>query len=594
MHDILIKDGNIVDGSGRLPFRGDVAIKDGRVAAIGRLDGEAARETIDAAGRMVAPGFVDIHTHYDGQVTWDTDLKPSSQHGVTTVVMGNCGVGFAPVRRGSEKWLIELMEGVEDIPGAALSEGMKWGWETFPQYLEVLSRRELAIDVAAMVPHGAIRGYVMRERGANNEASTPDEAAAMARLVREALAAGAAGFSTSRINGHQAVDGRPVPGTTAAPEELLAIAREMRKAGRGVFEVIPSGTIGQIAGVKPDTYSLDEEWNWMRRFARESERPITFTLIELHSEPEMFRKLLKWQDEAIADGLPMFAQYNGRPGGILTSLQSYHAFQLRPTYRKLAHLPLGERAGEMRKPEVRSAILGESDIAASSSGADVFPRLIPGMMATIFPLDPVPDYEPEASRTITAAAAAAGMDPLAYMYDRLVENDGKTVLIALAAGYSNKDHRGIELMLRNPHAVPGLADGGAHARLICDASICTYLLTHWARDRHRGPKFPVETLIKKQSSDTARLFGFTDRGVLEPGKRADLNIIDFDRLRLLRPYMVNDLPAGGARYLQDAEGYDFTVVNGVITRRDGKDTGARPGRLKRSEKAVENRTSQAA
>jgi N-acyl-D-amino-acid deacylase len=592
MHDLLIKDGNIVDGSGRKPFLGDIAIKDGRVAAVGKLGSEAARETIDAAGRMVAPGFVDIHTHYDGQVTWDSDMKPSSQHGVTTVVMGNCGVGFAPVRPGSERWLIELMEGVEDIPGAALSEGMTWGWETFPQYLDVLSRRELAIDVAAMVPHGAIRGYVMGERGANNEAASPDEVSTMARMVRAAIEAGAAGFSTSRINGHQALDGRPVPGTTAAPEELLAIAREMRKAGGGVFEVIPSGTIGQIVGVKPDTYSLEEEWNWMRRFARESERPITFTLIEVHSQPEMFRKLLKWQDEAIADGLPLFAQYNARPGGILTSLQSYHAFQARPTYRKLAHLPLAERAREMRKPGVRSAILSELDAPALSSVNDLIPGLIRGMMANIFPLDEVPDYEPEASRSINGAAAAAGVEPVAYMYDRLVEDDGKAMLIALAAGYSNKDHRGIEVMLRNPNALPGLADGGAHARLICDASICTYLLTHWARDRHRGPKFPVEALVKKQSNDTARLFGFTDRGALEPGKRADLNIIDFGRLRLLRPYMVNDLPAGGARYLQDADGYDFTLVNGVVTRRDGMDTGARPGRLKRSEKA-ESRTNQA-
>jgi len=507
--------------------------------------------------------------------------------------MGNCGVGFAPVRPGSERWLIELMEGVEDIPGAALSEGMTWGWETFPEYLDVLSRRKLAIDVAAIIPHGAIRGYVMGERGANNEAARADEVLTMARLVREALDAGAAGFSTSRINGHQAVDGRPVPGTTAAPEELLAIAREMRNAGRGVFEVIPSGTIGQIAGIKPDTYSLEEEWRWMRRFARESQRPITFTLIEVHSEPEMFRRLLTWQDEAIADGLPLFAQYNGRPGGVLTSLQSYHAFQARPTYRKIAQLPLAERAREMRKPEVRTAILSEADVPASSSVNDIFPRLIQAMMGNIFPLDPVPDYEPESSRSIVNAATRAGMDPLAYMYDRLVEDDGKTVLVALAAGYSNHDHRGIEVMLRNPNAVPGLADGGAHARLICDASICTYLLTHWARDRHRGPKFPVETLVKKQSNDTARLFGFTDRGVIEPGKRADLNVIDLDRLRLLRPYMVNDLPAGGARYLQDAEGYDFTFVNGVATRRDGKDTGARPGRLKRSEK-VQGLGSQAA
>ena len=308
----------------------------------------------------------------------------------------------------------------------------------------------------------------------------------------------------------------------------------------------------------------------------------------------MFRKLLKWQDEAIADGLPLFAQYNGRPGGILTSLQSYHAFQLRPTYRKLAHLPLAERAREMRKPEVRSAILGEADIATSSSGADVFPALIPSMMGTIFPLDAVPDYEPEASRSITGAAAAAGMEPLAYMYDRLVEHDGKTVLIALAAGYSNKDHRGIELMLRNPNARAGprrwRRARAAHLRRSRSAPTCSRIGRAIA---HRGPKFPVETLIKKQSNDTARLFGFTDRGVLEPGKRADLNIIDFDRLRLLRPYMVNDLPAGGARYLQDAEGYDFTLVNGVVTRRDGKDSGARPGRLKRSEK-MEHRASQAA
>jgi N-acyl-D-amino-acid deacylase len=579
MHDILIHDASIVDGTGTKPFSGDIAVEDGIITAIGDLSGELARQTINAEGRIVAPGFVDIHTHYDGQATWDDELKPSSQHGVTTVVMGNCGVGFAPVRPGREGWLVELMEGVEDIPGAALTEGMKWGWESFPEYLNVLSKRQLSLDVAAMVPHGALRGYVMGERGANNEPATAEEIATMARLVSEALASGAVGFSTSRINGHQAVDGRPVPGTTAAPEELLGIARAMRSAGKGVFEVIPSGTVGQITGVKPDRYRLEEEWGWMRRFAAESQRPVTFTLIEVHSEPSTFKQLLKWQDEAVAQGLPLHAQYNGRPGGILIALQSYHAFQARPTYKKLAHLPLSERAAEMRKPDVRRAILSEPDVPASSSVSDMFPLIIQSMLPYIYPFKSIPDYEPFPSEAIEQAARARGVDPLGYLYDLLLEDEGQAVLIALAAGYSNNDHSGIEEMIRNPNAVPGLADGGAHARLICDASICTYLLTHWARDRQRGPKFPLELMVKRQANDTARLFGFSDRGTLNVGKRADLNVIDFDRLTLFRPYMVNDLPAGGARYLQDATGYDFTIVKGVVIRVKGQDTGARPGSL---------------
>jgi len=579
MHDILIRDASIVDGRGMIPFPGDIAVENGLITAIGNLAGESAREVINAAGRIVAPGFVDIHTHYDGQVTWDDELKPSSQHGVTTVVMGNCGVGFAPVQPGSETWLIELMEGVEDIPGAALTEGMKWGWESFPEYLNVLSSRKLSIDVAAMVPHGALRGYVMGERGANDEPATADEIATMGRLVREALEAGAVGFSTSRINGHQAVDGRPVPGTTAAPDELLGIARAMRSAGRGVFEVIPSGTVGQITGVKPDRYRLEEEWSWMRRFAAESQRPVTFTLIEVHSEPSTFKKLLNWQDEAIAQGLALHAQYNGRPGGVLIALQSYHAFQARPTYKKLARLPLPGRVAEMRNPEVRHAILSETDVPDSSSVSDMFPLIIQNILSYIYPFKTIPDYEPYPSEAIEQVARAKGVDPLGYLYDLLLEDEGRAVLIALAAGYSNKDHSGIEAMIRNANAVPGLADGGAHARLICDASICTYLLTHWARDRQRGPKFPVELMIKRQANDTARLFGLRDRGTLEVGKRADMNVIDFDRLTLFRPYMVNDLPAGGARYLQDADGYDFTIVKGAVTRTNGRDTGARPGSL---------------
>ncbi|MDB5479829.1 MAG: dan 2 [Caulobacteraceae bacterium] len=589
MHDLIIRNAHIVDGTGARPFDADLAIDGGHIAMIGKVAGEAARETIDADGRMVTPGFVDIHTHYDGQATWDTDMKPSSQHGVTTVVMGNCGVGFAPVRPGAEPWLIALMEGVEDIPGAALTEGMKWGWESFPEYLDVLDQQKLAIDIAAQVPHGALRGYVMGERGANNEPATPEEIAVMGRLVREAIEAGAVGFSTSRIMGHQGLDGRPVPGTLARKDELLAIASGMRQAGKGVFEIIPSGTIGELPGLTPDPYSVQEEMVWMREFAAESGRPLTFTLAQIHSDPRNYLDLLRLQDEAVAAGLPIHGQYNTRPGGVLTGLQSYHAFQARATYKALAHLPLAQRAAEMRKPEVRSAILSEPDIPASASISDGFALQIQNMIPYIYPLTAPLDYEPDISRSIAAQARARGVDPLAHMYDLLVEGDGSAVFIALAANFADNDHRAIEIMLRNPNAVPGLADGGAHARLICDASNSTYLLTHWARDRRRGPKFPIEMLVKKQASDTARLYGFEDRGTLEVGKRADLNIIDFDRLSISAPRMVNDLPAGGARYLQESQGYDFTFVNGVATRRDGEDSGARPGGLVRSGAAAARR-----
>jgi N-acyl-D-amino-acid deacylase len=357
----------------------------------------------------------------------------------------------------------------------------------------------------------------------------------------------------------------------------------MRKAGKGIFEVIPSGTVGSMFGADPST--PQQEMQWMRRFALESGRPVTFTLMQMRTEPNTYLDLLKMQDEAVAAGIPLHGQFNGRPGGVLVGLQSYHPFQARPTYKALSRLPLAECAAQMRRPEVRTAILSEADVPASSSINDQFPLFLQKMLSYMFPLTAPLDYEPEQSKSVAAQADAQGVAPLAYLYDRLVAGDGKTVLIAFANNFVSNDHRVIEQMLRNPNAIPGLADGGAHARLICDASICTYLLTHWARDRHRGPKLPVEMLIKKQSHDTARLYGFHDRGTLEVGKRADLNIIDFDRLSLSAPYMVNDLPAGGARYLQDADGYDFTIVNGVVTRRGGIDTGERPGRLVRSTKA---------
>ncbi len=582
MFDILIRNAHIVDGTGAPPFDGDIAIHQGRIHEVGRGLSGVARETIDAAGRLVVPGFVDIHTHYDGQVTWDDELKPSSDHGVTTVVMGCCGVGFAPVRPGTEPWLIQLMEGVEDIPGTALTEGIEWQWESFPEYLDALARRKYAIDVAAQVPHGALRFYVMGERGANDEPATDREVATIARLVREAIDAGAVGFTSSRIMGHQAIDGRPVPGTQAAEEELMAIAREMRKAGRGVFEVIPSGTIGEVPGIPKDRFTPQQEFGWMRRFAQASGRPVTFTVAQVYSEPESYRELLEMQDAAVRDGLPLHGQFPVRPGGVLTSLQTYHAFTARPTYKKLAALPLERRVAEMRKPELRRAILAERDEPRSSAVHDNFHQNLQASLEFIYPMREPVDYEPELSRSIGGMARARGVEPLGLMYDMLLEDDGQAVLIGLLANFKSNDHRAIEFMLENANAVPGLGDGGAHAKLICDASSSTYLLTHWARDRWRGKQFPIELLVKKHANDTARLYGLHDRGTLAVGKRADLNVIDFDRLRIGVPRLVADLPAGGQRYLQSSEGYDYTVVNGEPTRREGKDTGLRPGRLVRS------------
>jgi N-acyl-D-aspartate/D-glutamate deacylase len=573
---MIIRGGKLVDGNGGVPFRGDVAVKDGLIVEVApRVDGTA-RRVIDATGRLVTPGFVDIHTHYDGQVTWDDQMSPSSGHGVTTVVMGNCGVGFAPVRPGCEGWLIQLMEGVEDIPGTALAEGMTWGWESFPDYLDVLGQRRLSIDVGAQIAHGAVRGYVMGERGARNEPASPEEIARMRAIVHQAVDAGALGVTTSRVLGHRAMDGEPVPGTFAAHDELFALGYALRDAGTGVFELAPGGADGQ------DVIQAPVEMAWMRKLSAEIGRPITFAMNQVEADPEQWRMLLAESLAACAEGAQCYPQVAGRPFGLLLGLQTHHPFAKRPTFRALSHLPLPALAQRLRDPDVRATILAEENLPGNPSVVwDEVPGNLPGLLHRVYPMGVIPDYEPLPERSVVNLARAAGVAPVELFYDLMLEDEGRAMLLLPIYNYAWENHDAIREMLTHPQSVSGLSDGGAHCGMICDASIPTYLLTHWARDRVRGERLPLEWVVKKQTRDTATLYGLGDRGVLEAGLRADINVIDFDNLRLDSPTMVHDLPAGGRRLLQQAEGYDYTVVAGQVTRDHGVDTEARPGRLVR-------------
>jgi N-acyl-D-aspartate/D-glutamate deacylase len=573
---MIIRGGKVVDGNGGVPFRGDVAVKDGLIVEVApRVDGTA-RRVIDATGRLGTPGFVDIHTHYDGQVTWDDQMSPSSGHGVTTVVMGNCGVGFAPVRPGCEGWLIQLMEGVEDIPGTALAEGMTWGWESFPDYLDVLGQRRLSIDVGAQIAHGAVRGYVMGERGARNEPASPEEIARMRAIVHQAVDAGALGVTTSRVLGHRAMDGEPVPGTFAAHDELFALGYALRDAGTGVFELAPGGADGQ------DVIQAPVEMAWMRKLSAEIGRPITFAMNQVEADPEQWRMLLAESLAACAEGAQCYPQVAGRPFGLLLGLQTHHPFAKRPTFRALSHLPLPALAQRLRDPDVRATILAEENLPVNPSVVwDEVPGNLPGLLHRVYPMGVIPDYEPLPERSVVNLARAAGVAPVELFYDLMLEDEGRAMLLLPIYNYAWENHDAIREMLTHPQSVSGLSDGGAHCGMICDASIPTYLLTHWARDRVRGERLPLEWVVKKQTRDTATLYGLGDRGVLEAGLRADINVIDFDNLRLDSPTMVHDLPAGGRRLLQQAEGYDYTVVAGQVTRDHGVDTEARPGRLVR-------------
>jgi N-acyl-D-amino-acid deacylase len=582
MYDLKITGGTVVDGTGADRFRADIGVKDGRIVEVRRrtgddpgLEGDAA-QTLDATDRIVAPGFVDIHTHYDGQVSWDPLLEPSSLHGVTTVVGGNCGVGFAPVRPGREQWLIELMEGVEDIPGSALAEGITWDWETFPEYLDAIEKRPLAIDFGTQIPHGAVRGYAMGDRGARNEEATPDDIDAMARIVQEAIEAGALGFSTSRTEGHRAIDGQAVPGTYAAEQELFGLGRAMAAGGRAVFEVAPQGA----AGESPAEASM-RELDWMTKLAAEIERPVSFAMVQAAGVPDLWREQLDRAGKALENGVEVYAQFAARPFGMLFGFPGHHAFTHRPTFRKLkAELGREELAQRLADPAVRAAILSETDLPPDPAVLfDAMFALIQHSADRIYPLGFPLDYEPTPDQTVAAIAEQRGEDALATMYDLMLECDAGAMLMLPFYNYVAGNHDAIHDMMTHPAAISGLSDGGAHCGLICDASYPTFLLTHWARDRRRGPKFSLEYVVRKQTLDTATLFGLSDRGVIAAGKKADLNVIDMNELALGLPRMAYDLPAGGRRLIQGARGYDATVVSGAVTRRHGGDTGARPGQL---------------
>jgi len=566
MHDLVIRNGTVVDGTGAPAFAADVAVDGASITVVGRVEAAGAEE-IDASGCLVTPGFVDVHTHYDGQVTWDPTLSPSSWHGVTTVVMGNCGVGFAPAAPDRREWLIGLMEGVEDIPGTALAEGIRWGWESFPEFLDFVDGQPLMIDVGTQVPHGSVRGYVMGERGARNEPATPDDIAAMARIVKEGIEAGALGVSTSRTIAHRAIDGEPVPGTFAAEDELFGLGRALGEVGSGVFELAPAGVMGE------DLAAPGREMDWMVRLAEETGRPVTFALLQHDLEPDQWRTMLDLVGQVGDRGIPVRPQVAGRPLGLLLGLQTFHALRDRPSFAALDHLPLDEKVARLRDPEVRARILAET------------PRSDPRMafigmgLDRTFRLGDPPDYEPDPSESIAAIAVERGLDPWELFYDLMLEDDGRQLLLRPLLGYADFTQDPIREMVLHPGTVLGLGDGGAHVGAICDASIETYMLTHWVRDRTRGERLPLELVVHKMTADAAALYGLSDRGVVAPGKKGDLNVIDLDALRLHRPEMHHDLPAGAPRLLQRADGYVATIVSGRVVMRHGVDTGARPGAL---------------
>jgi N-acyl-D-aspartate/D-glutamate deacylase len=563
MADLVIRGATIVDGTGAPARTGDVAVQDGVITEAGGKVGDTGGREIAGDGLLLTPGWVDIHTHYDGQVTWDPEVTPSSWHGVTTVVMGNCGVGFAPVRPDGKDFLIELMEGVEDIPGTALHEGIDWQWESFAEYLDALEATERTIDVAAQVPHCALRAYVMGDRCHDND-TTPEEIAEMSRLAEEALLAGACGVSTSQTILHSSKHGL-VPGTHAVPDELVALGEAVGRAGHGVFQIISDH--GGGAGLR----------EWLVDLVDRTGITATYPLAQAGNSPDGYREALAAAAADAALGRRIIPQVANRPTGMLFGLQSsLHPFFTHPTYRALADLPLGERVARLRDPEVRAALVAEEPFTKNPIARGLMQR-----WGQMFPLGDPPDYEPPASASVEAAAQREGRSPQEVVLDWLLEQDGTAFLFAPLASYAGHNLDAIHEMITDPTTVLGLSDGGAHCGLICDVSMPTYLLSHWVNGRTRGERLGLEHAISLQTSRTAAAYGFGDRGVLAPGKRADVNLIDLDAMHLRAPQMAHDLPAGGRRLVQRADGYVATLVHGTVTYERGEPTGERPGRLVR-------------
>jgi N-acyl-D-aspartate/D-glutamate deacylase len=564
-YDLVVRGGTVADGTGSGTRQSDVAVKGGRIAAVGRVAGTGAEE-IDAKGLLVTPGFVDIHTHYDGQATWDSRLQPSSWHGVTTAVMGNCGVGFAPVRVADRQRLIELMEGVEDIPGAALDEGLNWSWETFAQYLDVLEAKPRDMDLGAQLPHGALRVFVMGERAARLEEATPEEVAQMRALTAEAMRAGALGFSTSRTLNHRTVKGDPTPSLRASEAELLGIALGMKDAGRGVIEFISDF----------NTPSPESEFEMIGRLLSASGRPFSVSLAQAHSRPDGWRRLLGLVEDLAAKGHSAKAQVAPRPIGVLQGLQASRIpFSMCRSYKEIAHKSVGERLAIMRDLSFRERLLKEAHEPLRSQMAA---RLVD--YDRMFPLGSPPDYEPAKESSFGARARREGRDPREVIYDYLIEGEGKNFIFTPFANFAAYNLDCCSEMMQSPHTLIGLGDGGAHVGIISDGSFPTSLLAHWGRDRKSG-RLDVSWLVKRHTQDNARAVGLDDRGVIAPGYKADLNVIDFDKLGVEAPVMKWDLPAGGKRLLQKARGYRATIVAGAVTYRDGEATGALPGKLVR-------------
>ncbi len=583
MDDVLIKAATIVDGSGRPAYTGDLALRDGVITAVGPGLGHAARQVIDGEGALLTPAWIDIHTHYDGQATWDEAMDPSASHGVGTVVMGNCGVGFAPVPVGGEQQLIELMEGVEDIPGSVLSEGMPWGaWRSYPEYLDYLATRRYALDVGSMIAHAPVRNAVMGEPGRRDEPASAGQLQQMRQVVAQALRAGALGFSTSRIRGHRTVRGEPVPGTFVDEAEIQAFAGALRDAGRGVYQIIPSSTIGSAPLLGGERHSLMEEVELMGRASIASGRPLTFTLFQIDEWKDLWQQVLDRVVQLNQAGAQLYPQVGARPTAIVMSLATYHPFMRRPSCLQIRDLPLAERVRRMRDPAFKAAVLGEANRPHELAGKmeNAVAHMVPLYQQT-YRLSDALDHEPPAEASFAARAAAAGIDPASLMYDELLRDGGRAFILRYFTNYSDYNLEALRRMQTHPATVSGLGDGGAHVSVIFDAVNPTYMLTHWVRDRQRGPRLALEDVVHRQTLKNARLFGLRDRGVLQPGMRADLNLIDFQGLQLGELAVHRDLPAGGARLLQPARGYVATFIKGVRTRDHDQDTGERPGRLVR-------------